>query len=91
MLLLGKLHLAVFLGKQSVITAHADVITGTVFLAALAHDDLASFNGLVTVDLDPQHLWLGVPQVFGCTGCFYVCHRRNLFARTGARNYFAPY
>jgi len=74
MLFLGKLHFAIFLSKKSVIFAHTNIISGPILLAALAQDDLTSFDLLITVDLDPEHLWLGVLQVFGCTSRFYVCH-----------------
>src|SRR4030042_1933317 len=78
----GELYFAVFEGKESMVAAHTYVLTGSVLLPALAHDNLTSFYLLISVDLDPQHLGLGVTQVFGCATSFYVGHCLNPFAFT---------
>ena len=51
-------HLAVDLGEQRVILAHADVFAGMHARAALAYDDAAGGNDLLAESLDAQSLGL---------------------------------
>src|SRR5574340_285283 len=50
----GEYHLAGDLGKQRVILAHADVLTGVELCAALAHDDAARIDQFAAVALHAQ-------------------------------------
>jgi len=47
-------------GKDSVVFPHLGIVARAVLLTALANDNIAGLSELVTVDLNPKHLWLGV-------------------------------
>jgi len=52
--LLPELHLAVDQGKESVVPAYANVLTGVVPRAALPHDNASGFDFLSSEELDTK-------------------------------------
>lgn len=70
----SEFHLAVGLGEQRVVTAHAHVHARTILGAALAHDDIAGVHLLAAVEFDAETFRLGIAAVTGAAACFLVCH-----------------
>ena len=64
---------------QRVIFAHADVLAGIVFRAALTDDDVASNGGLTTEKFHSESLTGGLTTVLGTTNTFFVCHFFKFF------------
>lgn len=53
-----ELDHTVYFGKQGMVLAHADVIAGMIFGAALANDDVAGDDLLTAIALDAQSFGL---------------------------------
>src|SRR5690606_27897590 len=80
----GELHLAVGQREQGVVAAKADVDARMELGATLADDDVAGLDGLATIDLDAQHLRVGIATVARGTYAFFMCHGDlSLLAATG--------
>src|SRR5690349_15048401 len=69
-----ELDLAVGLGEQGVVAAHADVDAGMELRAALAHQDVAGDDALAAELLEAEALGLRIAAVTGTAACFFMCH-----------------
>ena len=77
-----KLHRAIDLGKQGVVTTHTDIVAGMELRAALTNDDAASVNGCVTKNLHTKTLGLGITTVAGRTAALFMCHFLTLLEKS---------
>src|SRR5262249_14430682 len=71
---MAPLDLAGRAREQRVVAAHADIGTGVIDRAALAHEDVARQNVLAVVALDAEAPARGVAAVARGAACFLVCH-----------------
>jgi hypothetical protein len=69
-----KLYLAVRSGKQGVILAAPNVITGVNLGASLANNDATCGNFLSAKNFNAKAFAFGIATVAGTTACFFVCH-----------------
>ena len=69
-----KADLTVRKGKESVVTPHADVLTGVEFGAPLTHEDGASGNDLAAKTLHAETLTAAVAPVSCRSLTFFMCH-----------------
>src|SRR5690242_2148553 len=80
----GEFHLAIDQRVQRMVTTEADPDTWMELGAALAHDDVAGFDHLATVQLDAQVFRVGVAAVARGTYALFMCHGGfSLLAATG--------
>ena len=70
----GKGHNTRRCGKQGVVTATADVVTGVELGATLAHDDVASLDQLAVVALHAKAFTFRIATVASTTACFLMSH-----------------
>lgn len=67
-----ELHNSVFEGKQGVVAADSDVVTGMDFRSALAHDDAPRKYVLTVLTLYAEALCVTVSTVVGGTRTFFM-------------------
>src|SRR3569832_1324365 len=60
--------------KERMVPALTDVLACPELGAALAHDDVAAFDGFAAEQLHAEHLRVRVATVARRTACFLVCH-----------------
>ena len=77
-----KLHRAIDLGKQGVVTTHADIVAGMELRAALTNDDAAGIDCSVTKNLHTKTLGLGITTVAGRTAALFMCHFLTLLEKS---------
>ena len=77
----SELHFAVDQCEQSVILAHADVVTRVNARTALTDNDAASIDALTAVHLDAQSFLLGIAAVSRSAAAFFMCHVKLLAFR----------
>src|SRR6185312_8771571 len=70
----SELDLAVDQREQRMVATQADAIARMELGAALAHDDVAGFDGLATVDLDAEVFRVRIATVAAGTYAFFMCH-----------------
>src|SRR5688572_6434803 len=71
-----ELHLAVGLGEDRVVLAHAGIDARVELAAALPHDDVPRNHVLAAEVLDAEALGGRVAAVAGTATCFLMCHVR---------------
>ena len=69
-----KTYLPVCLGEQSIVSAHADVIAGEKFRAALPYNYRAGGDRLAGVQFDAAILRIAVSAVSRRALSFFMCH-----------------
>ena len=77
-----KLHRAVNLGKQGVVTTHTDVVAGVELRTTLTNNDAASIDSCITKNLHTKTLSLGVTTVAGRTAALFMCHFLTLLEKS---------
>lgn len=70
----AEIDLAVDLGEQRVVLAHANILTGMNSRAALTNDDTSSRNQFAAKSFYPQAFGIRITTVSGTAACFLMCH-----------------
>ena len=69
-----KLHLSVRCGEQCIVFAHADIVAGKEFRAALPDNDRAGAGRLAGIKLDASILCIAVSAVSRRALSLFMCH-----------------
>ena len=69
-----KMHLSVRCGEKRIVSAHADIVAGKEFRAALADDNRAGRSLLAGVKLDAAILRVTVSTVSRRALSLFMCH-----------------
>lgn len=80
----GEFDHAVYQGEQGVIFAHADVLSGADFAAALADQNATCAHDFSGVFFDAQTLAMRIAAVTGRTTCFFVSHISRIMGQESA-------
>jgi hypothetical protein len=75
---------AVYQGKKGVVFAHADVLSGADFAAALADQNATCAYDFSGVFFDAQTLAMRIAAVTGRTTCFFVSHISRIMGQESA-------
>jgi hypothetical protein len=62
------------LGEERVVAAHADIVAGNEFRAALTDENRTGLGRLPCVQLHPPKLGIAIPTVARRTLSFFMCH-----------------
>jgi hypothetical protein len=71
---LAEGNLAIGQGKQRMILAHADILTGVEFGAALTDNDIAGNYAFPAKFFHAKAASCGISAVTGTTTCFFMSH-----------------
>jgi hypothetical protein len=69
-----EFYLAIDLGINRVITANPHVLAWMDSCPTLSYDDASGCHYLAVISLDPKHLGIAIPTVFGASDSFFMGH-----------------